>query len=79
MANVNELLDGHVTLEVECIDRMYLNGYVGNLATGGQLKWFLNQQMKKPYASPALLGRRTKSELTRNAPVWRPEARRGSI
>jgi hypothetical protein len=56
MANVNELLDGHVTLEVECIDRMYLNGYVGNLATGGQLKWFLNQQMKKPYASPALLG-----------------------
>jgi hypothetical protein len=59
MANINELLDGHVTLEVECIDRMYLNGYIGNLAVGGQLKYFLNQQMKKPYASPAVLGQMT--------------------
>jgi len=28
MANINELLEGHVTLEVECIDRLYLNGYL---------------------------------------------------
>ncbi len=25
---------GHVTLEVECLDRLYLNGYIGKLATG---------------------------------------------
>jgi hypothetical protein len=57
MANINELLDGHVTLEVECIDRMYLN-------TRGQLKYFLNQQLKKPYASPAVLGQMTQDWVT---------------
>jgi len=55
MASIGELLDGHVTLEVECLDRMYLNGYVDKLATGIQLKIFLNQHLNKPYASPALL------------------------
>ena len=25
---VNDVLDGHVGLEVECLDRIYLNGYV---------------------------------------------------
>jgi hypothetical protein len=24
---VNELLDGHVALNIECLDRVYLNGY----------------------------------------------------
>ena len=33
MATIPELLDGHVTLEVECLDRLYLNGYIGKLAT----------------------------------------------
>jgi hypothetical protein len=32
MATIPELLDGHVTLEVECLDRLYLNGYNGKLA-----------------------------------------------
>ena len=27
---VNDLLDGHVALDVECLDRIYLNGYVPN-------------------------------------------------
>jgi uncharacterized protein (TIGR03435 family) len=26
MASIPELLSGHVTLEVECLDRLYLNG-----------------------------------------------------
>ena len=30
--NVAELLNDHVTLEVESIDRMYLNGYVPPVA-----------------------------------------------
>jgi hypothetical protein len=34
MATIPELLDGHITLEVECLDRLYLNGYIGKLATG---------------------------------------------
>jgi len=41
MPNINEPLEGHVTLEVECIDRIYLNGYRPSLATGGGLIRFL--------------------------------------
>ena len=25
---LNDILDGHVTLDLECCDRIYLNGYV---------------------------------------------------
>lgn len=32
MATILELLDGHVTLELECPDRLYLNRYIGKLA-----------------------------------------------
>jgi hypothetical protein len=32
MATIPELLDGHITLEVECLGRLYLNGYIGRLA-----------------------------------------------
>jgi hypothetical protein len=56
MATIPELLDGHVTLEVECLDRLYLNGYVGKLATGGGLIGFLCGQLGKPVPSPVVLG-----------------------
>src|SRR6266478_7654005 len=65
MANISELLEGHVTLEVECMDRLYLKGYVEQLATGVQLKMFLNQQLKQPYASPVLLGQITQDFVRR--------------
>jgi len=61
MANINELLEGHVTLEVECIDRLYLNGYLPSLATGGALVGFLTQHLGKPIPSPALLGQITQA------------------
>jgi hypothetical protein len=61
MANINELLEGHVTLEVECVDRLYLNGYVPSLATPGGLIRFLTEQLGKPIPSPALLGQITQS------------------
>jgi hypothetical protein len=56
MATIPELLDGHVTLEVECLDRLYLNGYIGKLATGGGLCMFMRGQLQKPVPSPAVLG-----------------------
>jgi hypothetical protein len=37
MASISELLNGHVTLEVECLGRLYLNEYIGPLATPGGL------------------------------------------
>jgi hypothetical protein len=59
MANINDLLSGHVTLEVECIDRLYLNGYVGKLATSGGLWGFLREHLGKPVPSPVVLGQIT--------------------
>jgi len=37
MTNVNEILRDHVTLTVDCMDRLYLNGYMPNLQVPGQL------------------------------------------
>ena len=34
MININDLLDGHVTLEVERADRVYFNGWVPRLSHG---------------------------------------------
>ena len=54
VGNVNEILDGHVVLDLECLDRIYLNAYVPTLQVGGQVVTFFNQQRNQPIASPAL-------------------------
>src|SRR3954466_9149847 len=59
MAKIPELLDGHVTLEVECLDRLYLNGYIGGLATPGGLVTVMRVQLGKPIPSPVVLGQVT--------------------
>ena len=45
---VNDVLDGHVGLDVECLDRIYLNGYVPNLQVGGQVVSFMTQHLGCP-------------------------------
>ncbi|WP_460836111.1 hypothetical protein, partial [Nocardioides hungaricus] len=52
---VGDLLDGHVALDVECLDRIYLNGYVPNLQVGGQVSSFMTAHLKIPLPSPAIL------------------------
>jgi hypothetical protein len=59
MPTVEELLRDHVTLEVECVDRLYLNGYIPTLATAGGLIVFLREHLGKPIPSPAVLGQIT--------------------
>jgi hypothetical protein len=34
-----------VRLDIECLDRIYLNGYVPNLQMGGQVVSFLTQHL----------------------------------
>jgi hypothetical protein len=55
MANVETLLRDHVTLNVDCIDRLYLNGYVARLQRPQNLWWFLHEHRKNPVVSPVLL------------------------
>ena len=57
VASVPELLDGQVGLDLECLDRVYLNGYVPNLQVGGQVVTFLTRHLGNPIPSPALFNR----------------------
>jgi len=52
---VNDLLDGHVALDVECLDRIYLNGYVPNLQVAGQVVSFMTGHLGYPIPSPAIM------------------------
>ena len=51
-----DILDGHVSLDLECLDRIYLNGYVPNLQVGGQVVQFLALR-GFPIPSPVVVGR----------------------
>jgi len=53
--NIDSIIRDRVTLTVDCIDRLYLNGYVPRLQTSGQLCWFLGEHLGNPIPSPALL------------------------
>jgi hypothetical protein len=54
LVTVNDVLAGHVKLDLQCLDRIYLNGYVPNLQVGGQLVLFLRHR-GFPIPSPACL------------------------
>src|SRR2546426_10345715 len=54
--NIRDLLQGHVTLQLESLDRLYLNGYLPKLQYGAGLVQFRARPRGHPIASPALLG-----------------------
>jgi hypothetical protein len=51
---VNDVLDGHAVLDIQCLDRVYLNVYVPILQTSSQVVAFLSGHLGYPFASPAL-------------------------
>ncbi len=55
---VNDVLDGHKLLEIDCADRICLTLPVPNLMVGGQVVNFLTEHEGNPVPSPALLERR---------------------
>lgn len=59
MPNIETILRHHTALQVECVDRVYLNGYVPGLQRPNQLAYFLKEHRGKPLPSPALLGQMT--------------------
>jgi DNA-binding HxlR family transcriptional regulator len=58
--SVSDIIQNHVTLELEGIDRMYLNGYVPTLQSPGAVAFFIRNQYQTPLAST-----RTIEPLTR--------------
>ena len=54
VVNINDVLDGHVSLDIACIDRLYLNAYIPNMQVGGQVNQFC-RHLGQPIASPAVI------------------------
>ena len=54
VVTVNEVLGGHVKLDIECLDRVYLNAYVPILQSSGQVLAFMTQHLGLPIPSPAI-------------------------
>ena len=68
--NVAEVLSEHTTLELECIDRLYLNAYVPMLQSGAGAAYFFRKIRGNPVPSSALMApmtRRFVSALERYA------------
>lgn len=59
--NVAEILQDHVTLELESIDRMYLNGYVPSLQTGAGFAYFAKHQLGAKVPSTFLIAPMSKT------------------
>jgi hypothetical protein len=51
---VNDVLDGHAALDPECLDRLYLHGYLGQLQVSGQVIQFLAHRGFKIYSAACL-------------------------
>ena len=52
---IGELLTEHVTLDVEGLDRLYLNAYQPRLQTGSGLAYFFRQHRGAKVASTLLM------------------------
>src|SRR5436309_3592181 len=66
VVNINDVLDRHVVLDLQCVDRIYLNAYVPNLQVGGQVVTFLTAHLGNDIPSPALfkqLGERFRKQV----------------
>jgi hypothetical protein len=54
MPNIADIIRHHVSLEVRCIDRLYLHAYAPKLQASGGLCYFLRDHLGHPIPSPAL-------------------------
>jgi hypothetical protein len=54
VVTVNDVLDEHVALDIQCLDQIYLNAYVPKLQSGAQVVAFLSDHLGYPFPSPAL-------------------------
>lgn len=68
VVTVDDVLDGHVALDIQCLDRIYLNAYIPRLQTSAQVVAFLSRHLGYPFPSPALfnqIGQRFRRAVAR--------------
>ena len=56
VVNINDVLEGHVALDIECVDRLYLNAYVPKCRSAGRWSGF-SRHLGKPIPSAACWAR----------------------
>lgn len=61
MLTIKDILTDKVALDIECVDRVYLNGYVKYLQLPGGLITFIREQMGYPIPSPLVLPKPTQA------------------
>lgn len=52
MPTIQEILPGKISLDIECVDRIYLNGYIKDLQMPGGVVNFIREQFGWPIPSP---------------------------
>jgi hypothetical protein len=73
---VNDVLEGHVALDLECLDRLHLQGYLGQLQVSEQVIQFLTHRGIKIYAGSRSTRRRACSRSGMgSAAGWRRSLR----
>ena len=72
---INDVLDGHVVLDLQCLDRLYLHGYLAQLQVGGQVIQFLSHR-GYPVPSPACLQQLGTRSAAGSPPSPRPTTSR---
>ena len=72
---INDVLDGHVALDLQCLDRLYLHGYLAQLQVGGQVIQFLSHR-GYPVPSPACCSRSGTPSAAGSLPSPRPATSR---
>lgn len=77
VVTVNDVLDGHVALDLQCLDRIYLNAYVPKLQTSAQVVAVLSGHLGYPFASPALFNQIGQRFVVRWRLSPRPTTSRG--
>jgi hypothetical protein len=72
---IGDVLDGHLALDLDCLDRFYVRGYLARLQVGGRVLQFLKHRGYR-VPSPACL--QQMFNIIRGS-RGRPEARRGPV
>ena len=66
---VNDVLDGHVALDLECLDRVYLHGYLGQLPSMARPPSAANKVTTR-HARAGGVKHQMKLRCQRSAGVW---------
>ena len=61
MPTIEEILPNKISLDIECVDRVYLNGYVKNLQMAGGVVNFIREQFNWPIPSPKAMYQMTEN------------------